>query len=104
IGANALSQSEGQSHDQMFALVKKLVANFHLQEDIGRVHVGDPARLLMLPCLLQIYAVAGTIKRHFALLATALRADATVDSWAEALLLALFANYTAHRVEPPGTL
>ena len=82
----------------MFVLVKKLVFDLHLHEEIGRVQVGHAARLLMLASLLQIDAVAGTVERHLALLATALRTDASVDGRAEALLLTLFANRTAHRM------
>jgi hypothetical protein len=86
----------------MFALVKKLVADFYLQKDIRRVHIGHATRLLMLPSLLQVYAVAGTVERHFALLATALRANATMDSRTEAFLLALSANRTAHGCKASG--
>jgi len=48
----------------------------------------------MLPSLLKIDAIGRAIERHFALLATALRADAIVDGWAEAFLTALLANHT----------
>jgi len=48
----------------------------------------------VLPRLLQIRAVAGTIERYLSLLAAALGADAAVHSRAEALLLANFANGT----------
>ena len=82
----------------MFVLVKKLVFDFHLDEQVGRVQVRQAARLFMLARLLQIHAVAGTIERHLALLATALRTDAAVDGRAEALLLTFFANRTAHEM------
>jgi hypothetical protein len=48
----------------------------------------------MLTRLLQIRTIAGTIKRHFALLATALRTNASVDSGTEAFLFANFADRT----------
>jgi hypothetical protein len=54
--------------------------------------------------LLKVYAVAGTIERHFTLLATALRANAAVDRRTEAFLLALFANRTTHKCKPPKAL
>ena len=96
VGANALGQSERQAHDQMFVLVEKLVFDLDLHEEIGRVQVSQAARLFMLAGLLQIHAVTGTIERHLALLATALRTDAAVDRRAEAFLLAFFANRAAH--------
>jgi hypothetical protein len=52
----------------------------------------------MLPSLLEVYAVAGTVERHFTFLAAALRANAAMDCRTEALLLALFANRTTHRI------
>ena len=82
----------------MFVLVKKLVFDLHLHEQIGRVQVPHAARLLMLARLLQIDAVTGTVERHLALFATALRTDASMDRRAEALLLTFFANRTAHEL------
>src|SRR5437879_4379663 len=49
----------------------------------------------MLPGLLQVGAVAGTIERHLPLLATALRANSPVHGRTEALLLADFTDCTA---------
>src|SRR6266852_4344985 len=52
-------------------------------------------RLLMLSRLLKIRTVAGAIERHLALLATALRADASMDRGTEALLFANLADGAA---------
>ena len=50
----------------------------------------------MLPSLLKIDAVARAVERDLALLAAALRADASVDGGTEALFLALVADGTGH--------
>ena len=49
-------------------------------------------RLLMLPGLLQIRAVAGTIERHLALFAAALRTNPSMDRGAEAFLFSNVAD------------
>src|SRR6185369_4114341 len=97
VGANAFGKGEGQSHDQVFVLIEKLVFDFHLHEEVGGIEVCQAARFLMLAGLLQIYAVAGTVERHLALLATALGTNAPMDGGAETLLLAFFADRTTHR-------
>jgi hypothetical protein len=48
----------------------------------------------MLPRLLQIDAIAGTVERDFSLLSTTLRADAAVHGGTEAFFLASFADGT----------
>jgi hypothetical protein len=53
----------------------------------------------MLPRLLEVRASAGTIERHFALFATTLRADASVDSGTKALLFSLFADGATHEYQ-----
>src|SRR5271165_4179163 len=53
----------------------------------------------MLPRLLQVRAVAGTIERDFALLPAALRTDASVNGRTKALLLADFADGTTQAVD-----
>jgi hypothetical protein len=50
----------------------------------------------MLPRLLQIDTIAGTIERDLALFAAALRTDAPVHRRTEAFFLALFANRATH--------
>ena len=85
----------------MFLVLKELVADFDLEEESALVQVIYASRLFMLPSLLQIDAIAWAIERHLALLAAALRADATVDSRAEALLAPLFANRANHWYETP---
>jgi hypothetical protein len=50
----------------------------------------------MLPSLLQIDTSAGAIKRHFALLATTLRANASVNRGTKAFLFSFFAGRTTH--------
>jgi hypothetical protein len=52
-------------------------------------------------CLLEVDASAGTIEGHFALLATTLRADASVDSGTESLFFSLFADRTTHKLLAP---
>jgi hypothetical protein len=67
-----------------------------LFEKIGRIQVPHIARFLVLASLLQIHAVTGTIERHLALLATALRTNAAVDGWTKAFLLTFSADRTTH--------
>jgi hypothetical protein len=81
----------------MFVLIEKLVFDFHLDEEIGRVQVSHAAWFLILAGLLQIHAITGTVECHLALLATTLGTDAAMNGRAETLLLALFADRTAHR-------
>jgi hypothetical protein len=51
--------------------------------------------------LLQVDAIAGAIERHFALLATALRADASVYGRAKALFFSLLTNRATHEYWSP---
>jgi hypothetical protein len=51
----------------------------------------------MLPGLLQVDAIAGTVESHLALFAAALPTDAAMDGRTEAFFLALFADDTTHR-------
>src|SRR5580692_1545783 len=53
----------------------------------------------MLSCLRQVDTSAGTIKRDFALLATTLRADASVDGGTKAFFFSLFADRTTHECQ-----
>ena len=95
IGLGCFGQSVGETHQQMFALVGELFGNLNLKEQRRGIELVCGTRLLVLARLLQIGAVAGTIQRHLALLAAALRADAAVHGWTEALLLANLANRAA---------
>jgi hypothetical protein len=80
----------------MFVLIEKIVAHLYLQKNIGRVHIGDSARLFVLASLLQVHAIARAIQRDFALLTATLRANAAMDGRTETLFFALFANCTTH--------
>jgi hypothetical protein len=80
----------------MFVLVEKLLVDFHLRKQSGLVQILQWTRPFMLPSLLEINTIAGTIERHFALLATTLRADASVDGGTKAFLFSLFADRAAH--------
>src|SRR3984893_15103352 len=104
VGAHAFGQCESQTHQQMFVLVEKLVFDLHLYEEVGRIQVSHAAWFLVLAGLLQIHAITGTVERHLALLATTLRTDAAMNGRAETLLLALFADRTAHRGRAPITI
>jgi hypothetical protein len=76
----------------VFPLIGELLRNLNLQEQRRAVELVGGTRLLMFPRLLQIRAVARTIERYFALLATTLRANASVDGGTEAFLFANVAD------------
>src|SRR5260370_40424402 len=76
----------------MFLVIHELVGKLDLQKQSGRVNLVHRARLLVLVRLNQIRAVAGTIERHFALLAAALRANTPVNGGAKTFLFADFTN------------
>src|SRR5437899_5348665 len=84
----------------MFALVNELLRNLHLQKQCGRIDLVRGARLLMLPGLLQVGTVAGTVERHLALFAATLRADAPMHRGTKPLLLANLADGAAQLRSP----
>src|SRR6185437_8598994 len=81
----------------MFLLIEKSVANLNLGKQRRRVEILDGARLFVLVRLLQVNTLGGTVQRHLALFAAALRADAPVDRQAEALFLTFFADGAGQR-------
>src|SRR5580704_8553603 len=101
IGARRFRQSIGETHQQMLALIGKLLGNFNLQKQRCGVKFIRGARLLMFARLLQIRTVARTIERHLALLATALRTNAPVYCGAEAFFLASLADRATQIVSSP---
>src|SRR6476660_143505 len=64
------------------------------------VQIVDLARLFMLPCLLEIHALAWAIECYFALLAATLRTNASMHCQAKAFFLSFFADGAAH-AKPP---
>src|SRR5579862_731488 len=76
----------------MFLLIHELVGDFDLQKQTCRIDLVRRARFLMLARLQQIRAIQWTIKRHFTLLAAALRTDAPMHRRAKALFLSDFTN------------
>src|SRR5437764_1376764 len=78
----------------MFLLIHELVGDFDLQEQSRGIDLIARARSLMLAGLDQIRAICGTVKRYLALLAAALRTDASVHGGAEALLFTEFTDDT----------
>src|SRR5579863_7437276 len=84
----------------MLMFVEKLVTDLDLRKQRCLVQIRYCARLLVLPRLLQIHAVARAIERDLALLTAALRADAAMHRWAEALLFTFFADRTTHNWVP----
>jgi hypothetical protein len=92
VGANGLGKREGQTHEQMLALVEELIGNFDLQKQSLGVDVIPRTRLFVLPRLPQIGTITGAIECDFALLTAALRANASVQSRAKTLFFANFAD------------
>src|ERR1022692_3233583 len=88
VGIGCLGQSVAEAHEQMLALVGELLRDLNLQEQRCGFELVGGTRLLVLPRLLQVRAVAGTVQCHLALLATALGAHAAVHGGTEALFLA----------------
>ena len=82
----------------MFVLVKKLIFDLYLDEQVCRIEIGQATRFFMLAGLQQIHAVTGTIERDLALLSATLRTDAAVNGRAETLFFTLLANCAAHRM------
>src|SRR5437868_4114586 len=80
----------------MFMLIQKLLRDFDTREHRRAIQIFDPARLFVLSGLLQINAVARTIKRDFPLFPATLRTDSSVDRRTKAFFLAGFANCTTH--------
>src|SRR3981081_1346429 len=76
----------------MLALIQILVRDINLQKQGRGVYFARCARLFMLACLLEVWAIGGTVQGYFSLFAAALRADSPVDGRTKALLLAYFAN------------
>ena len=100
VGARSLGQSIGQAHKQVLFFVHEPVGEFDLQEQRGRVDIGGGARFFVLARLHEVGAVAGTVEGDLALLATALRTDATVDGGAETFFLAEITNRAAQKRAP----
>src|SRR4029077_696465 len=88
----------------MFVFINELIADLDLQEKCSRLQSLHGTRFFMLPCLLQVDAIAGAIERHFALLATTLRADASMHGRAKALFLPLFSNHATHESGLPSNI
>src|SRR5260370_36143337 len=84
----------------MFLVIHELVGKLDLQKQSGRVNLVHRARLLVLVRLNHIRAVAGTIERHFALLAAALRGNTPVNGGAKAFLFADFTDSTTQSRAP----
>jgi hypothetical protein len=76
----------------MLALVHKLVGNFDLQKERGRVDLICGTRLLALARLLEIGTIAGAVECDFALFAATLRANASVEGRAKPLFFTNFAD------------
>src|SRR5262245_37871562 len=90
-----------QAHDQLLALIQKLLRNFYFRKQRALVEFSKIARLLMSACLLQINAIRRAVKRDLAMLAAALRANASMHRGTEPLLLALLTDCTAHELWSP---
>src|SRR5579863_3696327 len=88
----------------MFMLVEKLIGDLDRRKQERLVDLRQGARPFMRPRLLQVDTIAGTIQCDFALFATTLRADATVDSGTEPLLVTFITNGTTHAVPLPKLL
>src|SRR5215472_5962311 len=88
-------QSIGQTHEQVLPLVHELIRDLDLQEQCGGIDLVGRTRFFVLPRLLQIGALAGTVERDFTLLAATLRANPPVDSGTESFLLADLADGAA---------
>jgi len=81
-------------------LVQKRLADLDVRKERALVKTFDPARLFVLARLLQIDAVARAIERDLALLAAALRTDASVNRGAEALFFAEIADGAGQVLAP----
>ncbi len=95
IRMGGLRKCEGQSHQQVFFFVEKLIGDLDLKKKSGRIDLVGRARFLMLTRLPQIRAVTRAVESYFALLSATLRTDAAMHRRAKALLLAQFTNCTA---------
>ena len=78
-------------------LVDKLVVDVDVEKQGCPVQIACGTRLFMLASLLQVHAIAGAVEGDFALLATTLRTDSSVDRGAEALFFADFADRATQR-------
>src|SRR5580693_3993575 len=99
IRLGGLCQCVAQAHEQVFMLVEKLLADFHLREQDCLVQILQGTRPFMLPRLLEIHTSAGTIESHLALLTTTLWADASVNSGTKAFFFSFFADRTTHEYQ-----
>ena len=77
-------------------LVEKLISDFYFQKQGSRIEVLAVVCSLVLARLQQVRTVARAIKRDFALLAAALRANTPVNGWTETLFFPGFADGAAH--------
>jgi hypothetical protein len=88
----------------VLVLVQKLIAELHLQEQLGTAQIFRRTRTFVLPSLLQVNTLARAIKRHFPLLAAALRANLAMNRQAKALLFPCFANRTTQLEVSPSSI
>jgi hypothetical protein len=80
----------------VFLLIKKLLADFHLRKQGGLVQIIQATRLFVCACLLEVHALARAIERDFALLATTLRTNASVNGGTKTFFFSFFADRTTH--------
>ncbi len=78
--------------------INETIANLDLWQQFDVVQLLKRPRLFMLARLQQIRTIAWTIERDFALLAAALRADASMHRGTKTLFLTLFADDAAHEM------
>src|ERR1700730_3460602 len=78
----------------MLALIQILVRDINLQKQGRGVYFARCARLFMLACLLEVWAIARTVQGYFSLFAAALRANSAMDGRTKALFFTDLANGT----------
>src|ERR1700732_1228389 len=101
IAPGALGQGEAQTHQQGLVLVQKLVGDLNFEKQRGGIKLAHGTRLLVFPCLLEIWTTAGTVQCDLALFAATLRADAPMHRRAKALFSSHLADGTAHKCRLP---
>src|ERR1700694_5992469 len=99
IAPGALGQGKAQTHEQGLALVQKLVGDLNLGKQRGGIKLAHGARLLVFPCLLEIWTTAGTVECDLALLAATSRADAPMHRRAKALFSSHLADGTTQNAD-----
>src|ERR1700674_483480 len=99
IAPGALGQGEAQTHEQGLALVQKLVGDLTPETERSGINLAHGTRLLVFPCLLEIWTAAGTVECDLALFAATLRADAPMHRRAKALFSSHLAEGTAQSAD-----